>query len=66
MKNTEYFQVENGKVEAIYVRDFTFFVKHEALHSSTESEVNTEAWEPKKLENLKEADQGVGNRVNSQ
>lgn len=37
----------------------TFFVKHEALHSSTESEVNTEAWEPKKLENLKEADWGL-------
>lgn len=44
----------------------TFFVKHEALHSSTESEVNTEAWEPKKLENLKEADWGGGNRVSSQ
>lgn len=32
-------QVEYGKVEAIYVRDFAFSVKREALPSSTEFEV---------------------------
>ena len=38
-KHTEIFQVENGKVEATYIRDCIFFVKRETLHSSTESEV---------------------------
>lgn len=37
VKTTEIFQVENGKVEAIYIRDFRFFVKCEVLHSSTET-----------------------------
>lgn len=36
VKNTENLQVENKKVEGIYIREFTFCAKREAVHSSTE------------------------------
>lgn len=51
--NMEKFLVENRKVEAIYVRDFMFFV-NKAWGTLLIQRVwaNTEAWEPKKLEKL--------------
>lgn len=37
VKNTEMFQAKTNKAEVMYVRDFIFFGKCEALRSSTES-----------------------------